>query len=124
MQRKLQLQQLGELRLEAYENSNIYKEKVKCFHNNHILRKEFKVGEQVLLFNSRFKLIVGKLRSRWDGLFVITNVFTHGVVEIKKEVTNITFKVNGHQLKEFQQSPKLEEKDVEDISLEEPTLGP
>nr|KYP43765.1 Pol polyprotein [Cajanus cajan] len=124
MQRKLQLQQLEELRLEAYENSKIYKEKVKRFHDSHLLRKEFKVGQQVLLFNSRLKLIAGKLRSRWDGPFVITNVFSHGAVEIKNEVTGKTFKVNGHQLKEFHQSPKLEDKDVEDISLEEPTLGP
>ncbi|XP_020207087.1 uncharacterized protein LOC109792122 [Cajanus cajan] len=110
MQRKLQLQQLEELRLEAYENSKIYKEKVKRFHDSHLLRKEFKVGQQVLLFNSRLKLIAGKLRSRWDGPFVITNVFSHGAVEIKNEVTGKTFKVNGHQLKEFHQSPKLEDK--------------
>ncbi|RDX91906.1 hypothetical protein CR513_26039, partial [Mucuna pruriens] len=30
---------------------------VECFHDNMILRKEFKVGQKVLLFNSRLKLI-------------------------------------------------------------------
>ncbi|RDY12162.1 hypothetical protein CR513_03091, partial [Mucuna pruriens] len=45
-ERKLQLQELEELRLEAYENSKIYKEKVKRFHDNMILRKEFKVSQK------------------------------------------------------------------------------
>ncbi|RDX71759.1 hypothetical protein CR513_48842, partial [Mucuna pruriens] len=82
-ERNLQLQELEELCLEAYENSWIYKQK--------ILRKEFQVGLKVLLFTSRLKLIVGKLRSRWYGPFVITNVFPYGVVELKDEITNNTF---------------------------------
>ncbi|RDX82615.1 pol, partial [Mucuna pruriens] len=45
-ERKLQLQELEELCLEVYENSKIYKEKVKRFHDNIILRKEFKVGQK------------------------------------------------------------------------------
>ncbi|RDY01817.1 hypothetical protein CR513_14809, partial [Mucuna pruriens] len=98
-ERKLQLQELQELRFEAYENSKGYKEKVKCFHDNMILRKEFKVGQKVLLFNSRLKLIASKLRSKWDGPFVITNVFPYDAVEIRNEATNKTFKVNRHQLK-------------------------
>jgi len=52
-ERKLQLQELEEIRLEAYENSKIYKEKVKRFHDSKILRKEFHIGQKVLLFNSR-----------------------------------------------------------------------
>ncbi|RDX76048.1 hypothetical protein CR513_44008, partial [Mucuna pruriens] len=86
---------LDELRLEAYENSWIYKQKVKQFHDQQILRKEFRVGQRVLLFNSCLKLIVGKLRSRWDGPFVITN----------DECTNSTFQVNGHQIKLFHEGP-------------------
>ncbi|RDX61567.1 Retrovirus-related Pol polyprotein, partial [Mucuna pruriens] len=90
-QRKFQLQELDELRLEAYENSRIYKQKVKKFHDQQILRKDFRVGQKVLLFNSRLKLIAGKLRSRWDGPFVITNVFPYGVVQLKDEQSNNTF---------------------------------
>ncbi|RDX91356.1 Retrovirus-related Pol polyprotein from transposon 17.6, partial [Mucuna pruriens] len=41
----------------------------------------------------------GKLHSRWDGPFVITNVFPYGVVKLKDEHTNNTFQVNGHQIK-------------------------
>ncbi|RDX97335.1 hypothetical protein CR513_19905, partial [Mucuna pruriens] len=91
--------ELEELRLEAYENSRIYKEKVKHFHDSRILRKEFSVSQKVLLFNSKLKLIVGKLRSRWDGPFVVTNIFSYSTVEVRYEANNNTFKVNGHQLK-------------------------
>ena len=39
--RKLDLNELEELRHDAYENSRIYKEKVKAFHDKNILRKTF-----------------------------------------------------------------------------------
>ncbi|CAL9001063.1 unnamed protein product [Prunus brigantina] len=58
-------------------------------------------GQKVLLFNSRLKLFPGKLRSRWIGPFVITNVFDHGAVEIQNIKDGSTFKVNGHRLKPY-----------------------
>ncbi|RDX94173.1 hypothetical protein CR513_23470, partial [Mucuna pruriens] len=100
-QRKFQLQELDKLCVEAYENSRIYKQKVKIFHDQKILRKEFHVGQKVLLFNSRLKLIAGKLRSRWDGPFVITNIFPNGAVQLQDEHSSNTFQVNGHQIKPF-----------------------
>ncbi|RDX73865.1 hypothetical protein CR513_46467, partial [Mucuna pruriens] len=81
-ERKLQLQELEELHLKAYENCRIYKQKVKQFHDNQILRKEFKVDQKVLLFNSGLKLIPGKLHSRWDSPFVIANIFPYGAIEL------------------------------------------
>ncbi|RDX70001.1 Tf2-6, partial [Mucuna pruriens] len=48
---------LNKLRLEAYENYRIYKKKVKKFHDQQIQRKDLRVGQKVLLFNSRLKLI-------------------------------------------------------------------
>ena len=41
--RKLQLQELEELRLEAYENARIYKDKTKAFHDKRISRKQFEL---------------------------------------------------------------------------------
>lgn len=80
--RKLQLQELEEIRNDAYESSRIYKEKTKAFHDKQILRKNFEV-QKVLLFHSRLKLFSGKLRSRWVGPFIVINVFPHGAVEIR-----------------------------------------
>ncbi|RDX63994.1 hypothetical protein CR513_57506, partial [Mucuna pruriens] len=90
-QRKFQLQELDELHLEAYENSRIYKQKVKKFHDQKILRKDFHVGQKVLLFNSRLKLITGKLRSRWGVPFVITNIFPNGAVQLQDRHSSSTF---------------------------------
>ena len=47
--RKLQLQELEEIRNDAYENTRIYKDKTKSFHDQMIIRKEFHVGDKVLL---------------------------------------------------------------------------
>ncbi|GJV66280.1 reverse transcriptase domain-containing protein [Tanacetum coccineum] len=63
--RKLQLNELSELRDQAYENSLIYKEKTKKLHDSKIKNRIFNVGDQVLLFNSRLKIFSGKLKSRW-----------------------------------------------------------
>ncbi|RDX97898.1 hypothetical protein CR513_19274, partial [Mucuna pruriens] len=80
-------------------------------------RKEFKVGQKVLLFNSHLKLIIGNLRSKWDGSFVIINVLLYGTVEIRDEATDNIFKVDGHQLKPFHESPTVMKGDVDDLSL-------
>ncbi|XP_027347944.1 uncharacterized protein LOC113859339 [Abrus precatorius] len=85
-QRKLQLQELEELRLEAYENSRIYKEKTKQYHDKKISSEEFYVGQKVLLFNSRLKLMPGKLKSRWLGPFTVTKVFSHVTLEEVEEI--------------------------------------
>ena len=66
--RLLQLNGLEELRNEAYDSARIYKDKTKKkWHDQRILRREFKAGDQVLLFNSRLKLFPGKLKSKWSG---------------------------------------------------------
>ena len=49
--RFLQLNELEEFQHPAYENAKIYKEKTKAWHVKHIIRKEFKLGQQVFLFN-------------------------------------------------------------------------
>ena len=95
---------------------------VKRFYNSRILRKEFRIGQKMFLFNSRLKLIYVKLQSRWDEPFFITNVFPHSVVEIINEVIDKVFKVNGHQLKFFHESPQVEEEFVANLSLVLPIL--
>ncbi|GKA61556.1 reverse transcriptase domain-containing protein [Tanacetum coccineum] len=54
--RKLQLNELNELRDQAYENSLIYKERTKKLHDSKIKNRIFNVGDRVLLFNSRLKI--------------------------------------------------------------------
>ena len=61
------MHELQELRHDAYENAEIYKEKTKAFQDRHIRRRTIQVNEKVWLYNSRPKLFPCKLRSRWDG---------------------------------------------------------
>jgi len=76
---KLQLQELEEIRLEAYDNARLYRERTKSLHDKFVQCKQFFVAQKLLLFNSRLKFMPGKLRSRWIGPFVVLNVFSHDV---------------------------------------------
>ncbi|GJY95435.1 reverse transcriptase domain-containing protein [Tanacetum coccineum] len=98
--RKVQLNELNELRDQAYENSLIYKEKAKKIHDSKIKNREFHVGDRVLLFNSRLKIFSGKLKSRWFGLFTITDVFPYGTVKLSQP-NGPNLKVNGHRIKNY-----------------------
>ncbi|GJY44828.1 reverse transcriptase domain-containing protein, partial [Tanacetum coccineum] len=69
--RKVQLHELNELRDQAYENSLIYKEKTKRIHDSKIKNRVFNIGDQVLLFNSRLNIFLGKLKTRWTGPFTV-----------------------------------------------------
>ncbi|GKC63511.1 reverse transcriptase domain-containing protein [Tanacetum coccineum] len=60
---KLQLNELNELRDQAYDNSLIYKERKKKLHDSKIKNRIFNVGDQVLLFNSRLKIFSRKLKT-------------------------------------------------------------
>ena len=73
--RLLQLNELDEIRFQAYKNAKLFKEQTKKWHDSHILKKVFKVGDFVLLFNSRLRLFSEKLKSRWSGPFQVVHVF-------------------------------------------------
>ncbi|KAM2549647.1 hypothetical protein TB1_013989 [Malus domestica] len=92
--RKLQLNELDEIRYEAYENARIYKEKTKAFHDKMIRGKSFSIGQKVLLFNSRLQLFP---------------------VQIQSMKTGQEFKVNGHRLKPYYDN--FVEHVVDDIPL-------
>ncbi|CAA7021487.1 unnamed protein product [Microthlaspi erraticum] len=84
--------QLDEIRHNAYENSRIYKERTKAYHDKKIVPKTF--SPNVLLFNSRLKLFSGKLRSRWSGPFKIKEVKPYGAVVLWNR-SGGDFTVNG-----------------------------
>ncbi|OMO98769.1 reverse transcriptase [Corchorus capsularis] len=121
MQRMLQLQELEEIRNEAYENSRIYKEKTKALHDQRILRRSFHEGQKVLLFNSTIKLH-GKLRTKWNGPFEVIKVYPNGSVEIYNPDSKNQFKVNGQRLKPFFEPLSIAL--IEEIELEDSTYLP
>ena len=85
----------------AYENLRIYKEKMKRYHDMKIRHhKEFREGNQALLFNSQLKLFPGNLKAGWSGPFMVKKVFPYGIVEIEHPESG-SFKVNGQRLKRY-----------------------
>nr|GEU78169.1 reverse transcriptase domain-containing protein [Tanacetum cinerariifolium] len=80
--RKVQLNELNELRDQAYENSLIYKEKTKKIHDSKIKNRVFNVGDRFLLFNSRLKIFSGKLKTCWTRPFTVAQVFPYGTIDL------------------------------------------
>ncbi|XP_071739249.1 uncharacterized protein [Rutidosis leptorrhynchoides] len=96
-----QLNDMDELRLDAYENSVIYKEKTKRCHDNRIKTpKEFKEGDRVILYNARYKLSPKKLKSQWNGPFVVKKVYPYGTIELVN-LKGEEFKVNGYRFRPY-----------------------
>ena len=107
-ERLLQLNELEELRNEAYDNDRIYKDKTKKWHDQRILRKEFRAADKVLLFNSILRLFRGKLKSKWSGPYTVVSSTTFGVVTLKTDAGE-EFKVNGQRLKHYLNREKEKE---------------
>ncbi|XP_042035165.1 uncharacterized protein LOC121781497 [Salvia splendens] len=82
-ERKLQLQELEELRLESYDAAIWYKEKTKLWHDKNLRTKELHVGQKVLFFQSRLKLMPGKLKSKWTEPYTIVSLRANGALEIQ-----------------------------------------
>nr|GEZ82258.1 reverse transcriptase domain-containing protein [Tanacetum cinerariifolium] len=97
---RVQLNELNELRDQAYENSLIYKEKMKRIHDLKIKDRVFNVDDRVLLFNLRLKIFLGKLKTRWSGPFTITQVFPYGTVKLS-QTDGLNLKLNGHRLTHY-----------------------
>ena len=92
------LNELDKFLLKAYESSDLDKENMKKYHNQKIEKREFAVGNLVLLFNSRLRLFPGKLKSKWTSPFMITQVFPQGAVELDNK-EGARFKVNWQRIK-------------------------
>nr|GEZ34260.1 reverse transcriptase domain-containing protein [Tanacetum cinerariifolium]GFA12613.1 reverse transcriptase domain-containing protein [Tanacetum cinerariifolium] len=114
--RKLQLNELSELRDQAYENSLIYKERTKKLHDA-IKNRIFNVEDQVLLFNSRLKIFSGKLKSWLSGPFTISKIYLYRTAKLTHS-DGSNFKVNCHRLKHYHRGdpPPLEIPDIHTFS--------
>ncbi|KAK4707422.1 hypothetical protein R3W88_033023 [Solanum pinnatisectum] len=85
---------LDEFRLRAYESSALYKEKMKL------------------------RLFPGKLKSKWTGPFLVTQVLPHGVVELESS-EGTRFKVNGQRIMVYLGNTESVQEVVENYYLDE-----
>lgn len=67
------------------------------YHDLKIEKREFMVGDFVLLYNSRSRLFPGKLKSKWIGPYLVTQLFPHEAIELENK--DVGFKVNGQRIK-------------------------
>ena len=101
LKRLLDINELEELRNDAYLNSKIAKDKLKRWHDQLIARKHFQKGDQVHLYDSKLYLFPGMLKSRWTGPYTIQEVCLNGSVDLLNAKDNRVFKVNGQRLKPY-----------------------
>ncbi|KAL6322870.1 hypothetical protein AAG906_020902 [Vitis piasezkii] len=86
LKRSLDLNELEELRNDAYLNSKIAKEKLKRWHDQLVTKKEFFKGQRVLLYDSKLHLFPES---------------SNQVIELLNSNSAKTFKVNGQRLKPY-----------------------
>ncbi|GJU67663.1 reverse transcriptase domain-containing protein [Tanacetum coccineum] len=99
--RKLQLNELNELRDQAYKNSLIYKERTKKLHDSKIKNRIFNVGDRVLLSLSS-KIFSGKLKNSLVKDHSPSPNFSYGTTSISPDALKFFyFKVNGHRVKHY-----------------------
>ena len=124
LKRFLDLNELEELRNDAYLNSKITKERSKKWHDQMVAWKIFQKGDKVLLYDSKLHIFPRKLKSRWIGPFSIHQVYPNGAMELLNSNENQNFKGNGHRLKPYldqtrRNSPSLSLKMLEILGCED-----
>ena len=95
-----------------------YKEKMKKDYDLKSEKREFMAGDLVLLDNSRLCWLPGKLKFKWNGPYLITQLFPHGEVELETK-KGVWFKVNGERLKLYFGHTKSANEVIEAYHLDE-----
>ncbi|GKE38954.1 hypothetical protein Tco_1462359 [Tanacetum coccineum] len=113
--RFLQINELEEMRLDAYESSISYKERTKRWHDKRIKAPtNYERGDKVLLINLRSRLFLGKLKSRWYRPFSVRKDIK---IELYDEDGN-EFIVNKQRVKPYQKNVLDTNRD-DDIMLDD-----
>lgn len=76
---RLDLNELEEIRNDAYESASLFKAKTIWLHDKRLKLKEFAPAQNVLLYNSRLRLFLGRLRFRWSGPYEVVQALPHGL---------------------------------------------
>ncbi|GJV09059.1 reverse transcriptase domain-containing protein [Tanacetum coccineum] len=78
--------------------------------------KEFKAGDKVLLYNSKYKFKAPKLRSKWYGPVMVKHGFPSGYVKLYDKHGG-SFIVNRHRVKLYHDEEQMNELSSEEIHL-------
>ena len=119
LKRLLDIIEQEELRNDAYFNSKIAKDRLKKWHDQLIACKNFKQGDQVLLYDSKLHLFLSKLKSRWTGPFIIRQFYLNGSVDLLNSKDSRVFKVNGQRLKPYAVQHTTDKEEIPPLNLYE-----
>ena len=97
--RLFDISSLDEWRTQAYENAKLFKEKVKRWHDKRIRKRELIVGDLVLLYNSCFRFFARKPLSKWEGPYIVKEVYRPGAIKINNAEGTNPRVVNGQRIK-------------------------
>ena len=114
--RKLQLDELEQIRNDAYDCSKWHKVYMKIIHDQVIIHKEFQLREKVLLYNH----VYISFQENWNPIRLVPTLFIRCPTWCSwgpQSTNDTTFQVNGHHLKPYREYLCLE---VEEILLEDP----
>lgn len=98
--RLAQLEALDEKRRDAYLYTFAMQKRRKSFYDSKLGAKTFKVGDLVLLYDSRFFKFPGKLQMHWLGPYEVTDINPNGSAQLKDfEGKFLPTRINGYRLK-------------------------
>ena len=99
-ERLSQLVQLEEDHFITSFHKQVQKEREKAWHDRHIKKKKFQVGDLVLLYDIKFMQHPRKFRIHWLGPYVIQHVIETCVAQLETPNGEVLGgMVNGSQLK-------------------------
>jgi hypothetical protein len=82
-ERLSQLVQLEEDRFVTSFHQQVQKEREKAWHDRHIKKKKFQVGDLVLLYHNKLMQHPGKFKMHWLGPYVIKQVTKACVAQLE-----------------------------------------
>ena len=80
---------------------NYLNKKNKRQHDKRIQKREFNVGDYALLYNPRLRFFAGKLLSKWEGPYIIEEVYRSGAIQINNAKGTYPKVVNSQRIKHY-----------------------
>ena len=95
----LQINELDEIRQDAFQRTMLIQSQWNQWHDKFIKQKQFNTEDWALLFDSQFKNFKENLTTRWLGPYEVVTAFDNGSVKIRTiDGSEVSFIVNGHRL--------------------------
>ena len=95
-----QLEKLDEIRAQALLTMETTQKRRKSYYDSKLKLRTFKPHDLVLLYDSRFQHVPGKLQVQWHGPYRVLECFPNGLVQLA-DFTSTQFltRINGNRLK-------------------------